>query len=439
LILKNQTLGAITIYSALPDSFSGSEVALLEELAENVAFGVETRRSIIQRAVAEAATKAKSQFLANMSHEIRTPMNAILGMAHLMQRDVVNPKQVDQLDKIDTAAQHLLSIINDILDLSKIEAGKFTLEETDIVMSELMNRIVSILTPQITAKGLHLIIDTEHLPRQLRGDPTRLSQAIINYANNAIKFTETGTITIRTRLLEETEESKLIRFEVVDTGLGIKPDQLDRLFSAFEQGDNSTTRQYGGSGLGLAITRNLARLMGGDAGATSTLGVGSTFWFTARLNKSLVPYSPEHRISTDKNAEANLIRDYHGRKVLLVEDDPINQEIALEQLRRVGLVVDVADDGLQAVNKVQLNEYDLILMDMQMPEIDGPEATSQIRHIPGRETLPIIAMTANAFNEDRERCLQSGMNDFLSKPVEPDVLYATLLKWLKLTRPLIIL
>jgi PAS domain S-box-containing protein len=434
LVINQRTLGALTLYSASTDSFGTDEVALLEELARNVAFGIENRRNIIQHAAAEAATKAKSQFLANMSHEIRTPMNAILGITHLMQRDVVTPNQSEKLNKIDTAAQHLLSVINDILDLSKIEAGKFTLELSSFVMSEIINRIISIVTPQINEKGLHLIVDAELFPWQLRGDPTRLSQALLNYVNNAIKFTEKGTITIRTRLLDETDGSKLIRFEVIDTGIGIQPEQLGRLFSVFEQGDNSTTRQYGGSGLGLAITKNLAQLMRGEVGVTSSLGNGSNFWFTARLEKNLNQFFQKQLPPTGESPETILKRDYLGRKILLAEDEPINQEIALEQLKLAGLEVDLANNGIEAVEKARCFQYDLILMDMQMPKLDGPTATRQIRNIPGRESVPIIAMTANAFNEDRERCLQSGMNDFLPKPVKLDVLHAALLKWLTLSK-----
>jgi len=433
IIFKNQTLGVLTLYSALSDSFGSDEVALLEELAGNVALGIVTRRNNIQLAVAEEATKAKSAFLANMSHEIRTPMNAIIGLTHLMQMGVVNEKQADQLSKIDNAGKHLLSIINDILDLSKIEADKLILESVDILIPNIMDRIVSILSPQARAKGLHLIIDTEDLPRQLLGDPTRLTQALLNYANNAIKFTQKGTITIRNRLLEENGDSKLIRFEVVDTGIGMEPDLVSRLFTVFEQADNSTTRKYGGSGLGLALTKKLAKLMGGEVGVNSIPGVGSTFWFTARLKKSSKEYSQSLQLlqggQTDK-PETILARDFHGLRILLVEDEPINQEIALEQLRQVGIAAEAADDGIQAVEKSRQTAFDLILMDLQMPKMDGLVATSQIRKIPGRDKVPIIAMTANAFSEDREKCLQSGMNDFLSKPVEPNILYVTLVKWL---------
>ncbi|WP_310491388.1 response regulator [Dechloromonas sp.] len=379
---------------------------------------------------AEAATQAKSAFLANMSHEIRTPMNAILGMVHLMQRDGVTPKQAGQLDKIDTAAKHLLSVLNDILDLSKIEAGKLTLEKADVAIHGLLENIASILSPRVGSKGLRLVMETGPLPRHLRGDPTRLMQALLNYANNAVKFTEQGTITIRTRVLSKEDGRVLLRFEVEDSGIGIAPTHLHRLFAAFEQADSSTTREYGGTGLGLAITSYLARLMGGEVGVSSELGQGSTFWFTAWLDCGLPVLAEPASVGAGEGAETVLARDYRGRRVLLAEDEPINQEIARELLSEAGLLIDVANNGAEALEMAGNTAYDLILMDMQMPRMDGLAATRAIRQLARGGRMPIIAMTANAFIEDREKCLAAGMNDFLAKPANPDTLYATVLKWL---------
>ncbi len=381
---------------------------------------------------AEAANRAKSAFLANMSHEIRTPMNAIIGLTHLLRRAEPTPEQADRLDKINEAAQHLLRILNDILDLSKIEAGRLTLEETEFSLARVMEHTLSLLDERAATKGLRLTSATAaDVPARLRGDPLRLGQILLNFVSNAIKFSERGQITLRVRLETEDEQSVLLRLEVKDQGIGLTPEQQARLFQAFVQADDSTTRKYGGTGLGLVIAKRLARLMGGDVGVESQAGVGSTFWLTTRLGRVAESLTPGDAVDAGTaSADRILAQRHRGARLLLAEDNPINQEVAVELLRAVGLTVDVADNGQIAVEKVRTGAYALVLMDLQMPVMDGLAATQAIRQLPGAAALPILAMTASAFDADRQRCLDAGMNDHVRKPVEPNHLYATLLRWL---------
>ena len=378
--------------------------------------------------VASAANQAKSEFLSNMSHEMRTPMNSILGMSYLALRAGPSPKVQDYLERISESGQHLLNLISNILDFSKIEAGKLDIELVDFTVDTILGDVLKQLADLAEQKGLklvtHLSADLHH---SLRGDPLRIRQILLNYAGNAIKFSESGTIELRAFVDREDAAGAQVLFEVSDKGIGMSEAQASKLFQAFHQADASTTRQYGGTGLGLAICRKLAELMGGEVGVRSAPGVGSTFWFRVPM---MWGESQPAALVDDLSGADPWAGALAGRRLLVVDDNELNQRVASELLAAAGAETILAGDGLEALDALEKHRVDGVLMDMQMPVMDGMEATRRIREQAKWRALPIIAMTANARREDAQACRDAGMDDFVTKPVVPGQFYATMVKWL---------
>lgn len=378
---------------------------------------------------AETANLAKRQFLGKMSHELRTPLNGIIGYTELLQRKITDTAHLQKLAGIGKSANNLTAIVNDILNFTDIDSGKLNLATVDFDLNDVIQRVSDMIAPRAVAKKLAYTVEVDPaIPPVLSGDPGKLGQVLHNLAGNAVKFTHEGSINVRASLTAAGEHGDVkIRFDVHDTGIGIEPSKLNTIFEPFEQSDNTLTRPFGGIGLGLSINRKLVEMMGGETGVESEAGKGSTFWATFKLKRGKLqqPARPAELPPLEA------LRAHHASaKLLLVEDDFIFQEILKDLLDEAGLCVDTANDGEEAVAMAEGQPYDLVLMDVQMPVTDGLDAARSIRKIPGRENIPIIAVSANAYDEDKARCLNAGMNAFIAKPVQPETLYMALVNWL---------
>ncbi len=401
-------------------------------LEKNVA--ERTKELAKEKAIAESANRAKSEFLANMSHKIRTPMNSIIGMSHLALSTSLTTRQENYIANIKIAANSLLGIINNILDLSKIEANKFEIEIQSFNLSDVLDKLYKLVSFKAEEKGLKFKLSTAaDIPVFLQGDPLRLGQILTNICSNAIKFTKHGQINVNVELLEAIDKQVLLKFSISDTGIGISKDQLEGVFESFNQADRTTTRKYGGTGLGLSICKKLVDLMKGDIQVESIFGKGSAFVFTLPFfisdDKINSTDELENNIDIENDRENDTI-DFNGAHVLLVEDSELNQLVAKELLKQVNIKVFIANDGEESLEAIKVRKFSAVLMDMQMPVMDGCTATREIRKDPLNSKLPIISMTANVMAADRQKCIEAGMNDHISKPIDPDELYRVLKKWI---------
>lgn len=397
----------------------------LEELVQN-----RTAELLRAKDAAESANVAKSVFLSNISHEIRTPLNAILGMAYLIRNAGINAQQQERLAKIEAASQHLLEIIHKLLELSKMEAGRMVLQARDIDLRHVVLNVCAMVSEPLREKGVELVTDLQVPPCRVRGDALRLQRALYNYAANAVRFTESGRVTVRLQVDEVGADSVLVRFIVEDTGVGIPPEVRTRLFTAFEQADNSFSRKYAGTGLGLVMTRNLARLMGGDVGVNSEPGRGSAFWFTARL-----PVAPAQDEFAD---DSRVVPKARGEQVLLVEHDPVNRGAVLEVLEDLGFEVDCADDGEEATEMAGNRRYDLVLLDAHLPGIDARDVRQRLRALPGWANVPLLGLVIGEAGSEQARCIEADLDDCLAWSPEPEAVYAALARWLPQGQPAVV-